>query len=188
MSKYLDAFATYMANSKETALAEKDPHRQAILLNYNRHAALEFSDLWQEIFTPGMTVAHPRYKVRLGSPDVLDFDGEVAVKGFYGALNESVVWLQDEQLFVNDYGLSSFSTFGQFVSGKDATAAGYEGVDDPDATHALMCPLAMIWPYDENAKLIGEEVYQLTDLKLVKIDPADVFTFEERSAVLKPYI
>lgn len=188
MSKYLKAFADYMAASKAAALAESNAHRRSILLNYNRHAALEFSDMWQEIFTPEMTVAHPKYKVHLGSPDLIDFDGEQAVKGFYGALNESVVWLQDEELFVNDHGLSSFSTFGQFVSGKGATAAGYSGVDDPDATYALMCPLAMYWPYDENAKLIGEEVYQLTPLMLVKPDPEDVFTFEERATVLKPYL
>lgn len=187
MSKYLDAFAAYMANSKAVAQAERDPHRQAILLNYNRHAALEFSDLWQHIFTPEMTVAEPKYRVQLGTEEVQDFDGLTSVKGFYTALNNYVVWLQDEQLFVNDWGLASYSTFGQFVSGKEAAAAGHD-VDDPDATYILTCPLAMFWPYDENAKLIGEEVYQLADMRLVKPDPEDVFTFEERAAVLRPYI
>lgn len=187
MSKYLDAFAAYAANARAVADAEKDPHRARILRNYSRHAALEFSDMWDQIFQPDMTIDHPVYKVRLGSDDVQDFDGLEAVQGFYGALNTSVVWLQDEQLFVNDWGLASYSTFGQFISGKDAAAAGYDA-DDLEATYILTCPLAMFWPYDENAKLIGEEVYQLMPLQLVKPDPADVFTFEERAAVLKPYI
>lgn len=187
MSKYLDGFAAYMASAKQRALSEPDPHRRAILLNYSRHAALEFTDNWQQIFTPEMTVAHPRYSVLLGTEEILDLDGEAAVKGFYSALNEQVVWLQDEQLFVNDWGLASKSTFGQFIPGKDAAAGGYD-VDDPEATYILTCPLAMFWPYDENAKLIGEEIYQLTPLQLMKPDPEDVFTFEQRAAVLQDYL
>ncbi|MQA13856.1 MAG: hypothetical protein GEV09_06660 [Pseudonocardiaceae bacterium] len=187
MSKHLDAFADYMQNSWSRAETETDTRRRAILFNYNRHAALEFSDRWQEIFTPEMTNPHPKYKVRLGSDEVQVFDGVGEVKGFYGALNESVVWLEDEQLFVNDYGLASFSTFGQFIAGKDAAAAGYE-VDDPEATYMLSCPLAMIWPYDENAKLIGEEVYELAPLQLSKPAPEDVFSFEERAEVLAKYL
>lgn len=187
MSKYLDAFAAYAANARKVADAEKDPHRHAILRNYSRHAALEFSDKWQEIFTPEMTVGHPRYKVQLGTPDLQDFDGETQVKGFYSTLNQSLVWLQDEQLFVNDWGLASYSTFGMFASGTDAAAAGHD-VDDHDATYALICPLAMFWPYDADAKLIGEEVYQLAPFDVVKCAPEDVFTFEERAEVLKPYL
>lgn len=187
MSKYLDAFEAYMENSLATANAQQDPHRRDILLNYNRHAALEFSDRWQEIFTPEMTSNHPKYKVHLGSEETQVFDGTDSVKTFYGALNDFVVWLQDEQLFVNDWGLASLSTFGQFLTGAQAAAVGYE-VDDEEATYMLSCPLAMFWPYDENAKLIGEEVYQLTDLQLSKPDPEDVFTFEERKAVLAKFL
>jgi hypothetical protein len=188
-SKYLKAFADYMANSLATARAETDPHRQAILLNYNRHAALEFSDRWQEIFTPGMTVSHPRYKVMLGSEEMQDFDGEKQVKGFYSVLNDFVVWLESERLFVNDWGLASYSTFGQFVTGAQAKEMGLGAdVDDDEATYMLRCPLAMFWPYDENAKLIGEEVYQLAPFTVTKPDPEDVFTFEERAEVLKEYL
>lgn len=187
MSKHLDGFAEYMRRSKEMALAQTNERHRDILLNYNRHAALEFSDRWQEIFTPEMTNDHPHYVVRLGTEEIQDFDGTDSVKGFYSLLNESVVWLQDEELFVNDWGLASRSTFGQFISGADAKAAGYE-VDDEEATYMLSCPLAMFWPYDEKAKLIGEEVWELTNLQISKPDPEDVFTFEERKKVLEPYL
>jgi hypothetical protein len=186
MSKYLDAFEAYMRNSLEVARAEPNPHRRAILENYNRHAALEFSDLWQYIFTKQMTTDHPRYAVQLGIPLTV-FDGLTEVKGFYTALNERVVWLQDEQLFVNDWGLASYSTFSQFVTGAEAQAEGH-AVDDLDATYILTCPLAMFWPYDQNAKLIGEEVFQVAPFKLVKPDPKDVFTFDERKRMLSQYI
>jgi hypothetical protein len=187
MSKYLDAFEAYMVASKKQALAETNPHRRAILLNYNRHAALEFSDKWEHIFTKTMTVDHPRYLVQLGTADVLDFDGLKAVKGFYSSLNQRVVWLQEEKLFVNDWGLASYSTFGQFVTGAEAAAAGHT-VDDPKGAYILQCPLAMFWPYSADAKLIGEEVYQLGPFTLVKPAPEDVFGFEERSRMLSQYI
>jgi hypothetical protein len=187
-SKYLKAFADYMANGLATAKAESNEHRRDILLNYNRHAALEFSDRWQEIFTPEMTVSHPKYVVLLGSDEKQDFDGEKAVKGFYGALNDFVVWLEDERLFVNDWGLGSYSTFGQFVTGTQASAMGFNDIDDPEATYMLRCPLAMFWPYDENAKLIGEEVYQLAPFTITKPGLEDVFTFEERADMLKQYL
>jgi len=187
MSKYLDAFEAYMAKARKQALAEPNPHRRAILLNYNRHAALEFSDNWQHIFTKTMTVDHPKYKVQLGTPNLLDFDGLSAVKGFYSALNQRVVWLQDEELFVNDWGLASYSTFGQFVTGAEAAQANYQ-VDDPTGTYILHCPLAMFWPYSKDSKLIGEDVYQLAPFTLVKPAPEDIFSFEERSRMLQQYI
>jgi hypothetical protein len=56
-----------MATSEAVAEAETDPHRRDVPLNYNRQAALEFSDLWQHIFTPEMTVAEPKYRVQLGT-------------------------------------------------------------------------------------------------------------------------
>ena len=187
MSKYLDAFEAYMNNVQAVALAEPNPHRQAILLNYNRHAALEFSDLWQYIFTKQMTIDHPVYNVQLGMPALAKFDGLAAVKGFYSALNTRVVWLQEEQLFVNDWGLASYSTFGQFVTGAEAAADGH-AVDDPNATYALMCPLAMFWPYDKDAKLIGEDVFQLAPFTCIKPAPGDVFTFDQRKRMLAQFI
>jgi hypothetical protein len=187
MSKYLDAFEEYMRKNRQQALAETNPHRRAILLNYNRHAALEFSDKWEHIFTKSMTVDKPHYKVQLGMPSLVDFDGLKAVQGFYSTLNQRVVWLQDEQLFVNDWGLASYSTFGQFVTGAQAAEAGYP-TDDAKATYILHCPLAMFWPYSKDAKLIGEDVYQLAPFTLVVPAPEDIFGFEERSRMLSEYI
>lgn len=188
MSKYLKAFEEFMRKGLATAQAEQNPHRRAILLNYNRHAALEFSvRKWHNIFTKNMSVDEPVYNVHLGTPELVRFEGREAVMGFYQALNERIVWLQDEQLFVNDWGFASYSTFGQFVTGKEAAEAGHT-VDDPAATYILMCPLAMFWPYDKDAKMIGEDVYQLAPFTLIKPDPADVFTFEDRARMLAPYV
>ncbi len=187
MSKYLLAFEEFMRNGRKRAMEEPNPHRRAILLNYNRHAALEFSDNWRHIFTKSMTIDEPYYRVHLGNPSIETFDGLAPVKGFYSALNERVVWLQDEQLFVNDWGLASYSTFGQFATGAQVVNDGYEA-DDPDANYAMMCPLAMFWPYNEDAKLIGEDVYQLAPFTVIKPAPEDIFDFDQRSRMLGEFI
>lgn len=187
MSRYLDGFEAFMRNGRQTAMAEPDPHRRAILLNYNRHAALEFSDNWHHIFTKRMTVDSPVYNVHLGNPELATFDGLDAVRGFYSNLNQRVVWLQDEELFVNDWGLATYSTFGQFAKGHEVVAAGYQA-EEPDADYVMTCKLAMFWPYDEDAKLIGENVYQLEPFRVQKAEAGDVFSFEERSRILAEYI
>jgi len=188
MSKYLEAFQQFMRNGKETALNEPDPHRRAILLNYNRHAALEFSDnKWHHIFTKKMTVDHPFYRVQLAMPELTTFDGLDAVKGFYSALNTRVVWLQDEQLFVNDWGMASYSTFGQFASGEEVVELGYKA-EDPEARYAMLCPLAMFWPYTKDALMIGEDVFQLAPFEIVKCEPGDEFSFEARARMLDEFV
>jgi len=54
-------------------------HRQ-ILENYRRHAILETTGRWREIFTPEMTVEHPIYRNHAsGKSEVLD--GRDAVMG-----------------------------------------------------------------------------------------------------------
>jgi hypothetical protein len=60
--------------------------------------------------------------------------------------------------------------------------------DDPAATYAMLCPLAMFWPYTSEALMIGEDVYQLAPFTIVKPDPSDIFTFDERSRMLGEFI
>ena len=51
-----------------------NPRHRRILSNYRRHAMLEVSGRYEEIFTPEMTVEHPFY--RISSADgVLELDG-----------------------------------------------------------------------------------------------------------------
>jgi hypothetical protein len=61
MSK-LDITMLTRAADETLAVTENPRHRQ-ILENYRRHAILETTGRWQEIFTPEMTVEHPVYRV-----------------------------------------------------------------------------------------------------------------------------
>jgi hypothetical protein len=47
----------------------------------------------------------------------------------------------------------------------------------------------MRWPYDKDARLIGEHVYEHADIgEVVPVDEADVITFDEARKLLEPLI
>jgi hypothetical protein len=50
--------------------------------------------------------------------------------------------------------------------------------------------VAMIWPYDERCRLIGENVweYDPTEHELIELDPADVLSTEQAAELLEPLI
>ena len=58
---------------------------------------------------------------------------------------------------VADWGIADELTFHQLARGADLQAIGYE-VDDPDALYHTSSRQAFIWPYDSQARLIGENL------------------------------
>lgn len=48
----------------------------------------------------------------------------------------------------------------------------------------------MIWPYDDQGRLIGEDVweYDETAREIIALDPADVLTVEQSRKLLDPLI
>ena len=50
--------------------------------------------------------------------------------------------------------------------------------------------VAMIWPYDERWRLIGENVWEYDDSQhaLIKLDPDEVLTTERAAELLEPQI
>lgn len=189
MSKYLGLFRTYLENIEKAIENERDDRRRAILRGYKKHACFEFGGVTDNIFTPEMTVEHPVYTVKFGrgASAVDTYDGEQAVKGFYEFVNSNLVMFCNETLWVNDWGLSSRADLLRVVSGRTLREEGVE-VDDLDADYAESTHIGMYWPYDENAKLLGEHVYQLEEPVLEKVDPSDMFTEEERNAISAEFL
>jgi hypothetical protein len=188
MSKYLDAFRTYLDNIEDSIKNETNDHRREILRGYKKHACFEFGGTTDDIFTPGMTVDHPVYTVKLGRGAVsIDrYDGEDAVKGFYDFVNSRLVMFCNETLWVNDWGLASRADLLRVVAGATLKNEGVE-VDDFDAHYAESTHIVMFWPYDENAKLLGEHIYQLEEPVLEKVAAEDMFTEEQRNAISAEY-
>jgi hypothetical protein len=151
------------------------PLHRAMLLNFWRHVHLEGSGQFERIVAPDMMVDHPVYRVTWGAhPAVIE--GKEGVLGFYRSVGEAVLWHSDDRLAVADWGICDELTFHQLASGSDLRALGYD-IGNPDALYHVSSRQAFIWPYDEQARLIGENLYEdKTSLQLEEVDPADATT------------
>ena len=61
---------------------------------------------------------------------------------------------------------------------------------DPDAMYLVKIAEHMIWPYDDEGRLVGEDVweYDETVREIIALDPADVLTVEQAGKLLDPLI
>ena len=148
-----------------------NPLHRAMLLNFWRHVHLEGSGQFDRIVAPDMMVDHPVYRVTRGAnPAVIA--GKEGVLAFYNSVGEAVLWNSDDRLAVADWGICDELTFHQLASGADLRALGYD-VDDPEGLYHVSSRQAFIWPYDERARLTGENLYEdKTSLRIEQVDPA----------------
>lgn len=168
-----------------------NPRHRFLLETYHRHRFLEMAGRYPEIFDPAMTVANPVYHFNaLGITATLDHAD--SVKGLYGMWAEShqsIFYAEDEQVAVSDNYITSVSMVTQQTAGAALIANGIE-VDDPDAMYLYRSRIQMIWPYDDECRLLGEDVWE-TDpdqRTITKLDPADVVTTAMAAELLNPLI
>jgi len=166
-----------------------NPRHRRILENYRRHAMLEVSGRYHEIFLPEMTVEKPFYRV--ASPmGNMELDGETAVKGFYQSLVDTgttVMLLEQENIVVSDWGFASEALYKTFITADTATAAGHV-VDDPKGKYIESRMICMMWPYDDKGRMIGERVYPAPTSTIEKCSEEDFITLEQAGAVFDPLI
>jgi hypothetical protein len=122
-----------------------------------------------------MMVDEPVYRVTWGaSPAVIR--GKEGVLAFYNSVGESVLWHSDDRLAVGDWGICDEITFHQLARGADLKAVGYD-VEDADALYHVSSRQAFIWPYDSQARLAGEHLYEdKTSLEIEEVSPSDAIT------------
>lgn len=152
-----------------------NPLHRAMLLNFWRHVHLEGSGQFEAIVAPDMMVDHPVYRVTWGAnPAVIE--GKQAVLDFYNSVGEAVLWHSDDRLSVADWGICDELTFHQLARGGDLRAVGYD-VPADDKLYHVSSRQAFIWPYDEQARLAGENLYEdKTSLQVEEVDPAEAIT------------
>jgi hypothetical protein len=152
-----------------------DPLHRAILLNFWRHVHLEGAGDYERIVAPDMMVDHPVYRVSWGAnPTVVE--GKAAVLAFYNSVGEAVLWHSDDRLAVADWGICDEITFHQLARGADLAAIGYD-VSKPDGLYHVSSRQAFIWPYDDQARLAGEHLYEdKTSLMIEEVDPSEAIT------------
>jgi hypothetical protein len=168
----------------------ENPRHRWLLQAYNRHRYLEMAGRWREIFAPEMTVEHPVYHFNVfGINTVLD--GAAAVQAVYEEWSRSaqcVFYAEDEKLAVGDNMIVSTATIYQQTPGALLVEAGL--AVDPDAHYLVGNVEHMIWPYDDEGRLIGEDVWELDESKrqIIPLDPTEVLTVEMSAKLLEPLI
>lgn len=151
--------------------ATTNPLHKAIVLNFWRHVHLEGAGMFDDIACDEMMVEHPVYRVSWGdNPAVVE--GRDGVKAFYNSVGEAVLWHSDDRIAVADWGICDEITFHQLAKGADLQAIGYK-VDKSDGLYHVSSRQAFIWPYDDEARLAGEHLYEdKTSLRIEEVDPA----------------
>ncbi len=165
--KQLDITKTNIAVQELIEVTENPRHRY-LLQAYDRHRNLEHAGRFEEIFAPEMTVEHPIYRFNmLGQPPMM-LEGREQVEPLYrywAETNQSVFYNENETVAVGDFMVVSTMVGYQQVLGSDLAAAGRASGPPrrggrSDAMYLLRGRVAMVWPYDERGRLIGENVWE----------------------------
>lgn len=169
--------AVYDCMNPTAALLEETtrPLHRAMLLNFWRHVHLEGAGEYERIMASDMTVDVPVYRVTWGAnPAVIE--GKEGVLAFYNSVGEAVLWNSDDRLSVADWGICDELTFHQLAHGADLQAVGYD-VENAEAFYHASSRQAFIWPYDGQARLAGEHLYEdKTSLAIEEVSPDEVIT------------
>jgi hypothetical protein len=189
-----------------------NPRHRFMLQAYSRHRYLEVAGRYEEIFAADMMNMNPRYVFKVAGNDAI-LTGQDSVKAFYrywAETNQSIFYVEEEEIAVSDHCVFSIGIMHQQVSGKSLKAnklmahlpnavsekilskfLGAKGhkADDNDM-YLYRTKAEMVWPYDDRCRLIGEDVYEPEPerAELFKVDPADVLTTEESGKLLAPLI
>jgi hypothetical protein len=151
------------------------PLHRAILLNFLRHVHLEGAGEYEKIVAPDMMVDRPVYRVTWGANPVV-IEGKEGVQAFYKSVGDAVLWHSDDRLAVEDWGICDEITFHQLAAGSDLKAIGYD-VERTDRLYHVYSRQAFIWPYDEQARLMGEHLYEdKTSLRIEEVDRSEALT------------
>jgi len=169
--------AVYECMDPVEALLQRteNPLRRAILENFRRHVHLEGSGQFDKITAPDMMVDKPVYRVSWGDTPAL-IEGKEGVIGFYNSVTGAVLWNSDDLIAVNDWGIADELTFNQLIKGSDLKNLGYQA-DSDDAYYHLRSRQAFIWPYNDQALLLGENLYEdKTSVEITQTDASELIT------------
>lgn len=187
----LDITETNRAVERLIDVTENPRHRY-LLEAYNRHRYLESAGRHEEIFAPEMTVEHPVYRFCVMGQPRFKLEGREQVEALYRHWTETdqcVFYTDDDEIVaVGDHMVVSRVTGYQQTLGSALVESGVEAAED--AMYLTRSQIAMIWPYDERGRLIGEDVWEFDDAKRehIKLDPADVLTAGQAGKLLAPLI
>jgi hypothetical protein len=167
-----------------------NPRHRYLLQSYLRHRYLESAGRYKEIFAPEMTVEHPVYRFSLiGQRFTLDGREQVEqLYRYWTDTDQCVFYVEDETVAVGDHMIVGRGIGYQQTLGSELAKAGVDA--DENSMYLTKSQIAMIWPYDERGRLLGEDVWEYDDAErdYIKLDPDDVLTAEQAGKLLEPLI
>ena len=186
----LDITKQNVAVEKVLDMTDNLRHRY-LLQSYLRHRYLESAGRWQEILDPSLTVDKPLYRFSLAGREPFTLEGKDQVAMLYGhwtATNQCVFYVEDESVAVGDHMVVGRGIGYQQTLGSELAAAGLD--IDPEAMYLKKSQIMMLWPYDDQCRLLGEDVWEFDTAEsgLFKLDPADVLTAAQAGQLLDPFI
>ena len=184
MNRFEQAIYDCMTPTAKLVEETTNPLHRAMLLNFWRHVLLEGAGEYEKIIAPDMMVDEPVYRITWGAnPGVVT--GRDGVLAFYNSVGEAVLFHSDDRLAVADWGICDEITFHQLARGADLKALGYD-VDRDDALYHTSSRQAFIWPYDSQARLAGEHLYEdKTSLQIEEVSQEDAITPARAKEIFK---
>jgi hypothetical protein len=190
-----------------------NPRHRFMLQAYSRHRYLEVAGRFEEIFAPDMMVMDPVYHFHQAGVETVA-RGQDQVKGLYrmwAQTNQSIFFVETEEVAVADHFIASVTTSYQQVSGKSLKQGKFLSHLPSGIAHRLLekalgkkeheandndmflyrTPgMQMIWPYDDRGRLVGEDVWEPEPSKaeITKLAPEEVVTTEQAGKLLAPFI
>jgi hypothetical protein len=174
---------------RELIAVTDNPRHRYLLEAYDRHRNLEHAGRYAEIFAPDMTVEHPVYRFQMGPTVTLEGREQVEQTYRYWAeTDQTVFYIESETIAVGDWLIVSSTLGYQQVRGADLVATGFDA--EQDAMYLRKGRVAMVWPYDERGRLVGENVWEFdeSERELIKLDPRDVLATQRAAELLEPLI
>ncbi|MBA3807507.1 MAG: hypothetical protein H0X28_03795 [Solirubrobacterales bacterium] len=168
-----------------------NPRHRYLLEAYDRHRNLEHAGRFEEIFAPEMTVESPVYRFNLAGQPPMTLEGREQVEPVYrlwAETNQCIFYNESETIAVGDWMVVSTMVGYQQTLGAALVAGGVDA--DEDAMYLLKGRVAMIWPYDERGRLVGENVWEYDESghELIKLDAEEILTTARAAELLDPLI
>ena len=173
-------------------LANTDnPRHRYLLQSYLRHRYLESAGRWEEILDPALTVDVPHYRFNVVGREPFTLHGKDEVGMLYGHwtnTDQCIFYVSDEDVAVGDHMVIGRGIGYQQTLGSELAAAGLDV--DPEAMYLKKSQIMMLWPYDDQCRLVGEDVWEFdtAEAGLFKLDPTDVLTADQSRKLLDPFI
>jgi len=176
---------------QELIESTENPRHRYLLQAYDRHRNLEHAGRFEEIFAPEMTVEHPVYRFNMAGQPPTTLEGREQVEPlyrFWAETSQCIFYNESETVAVGDWMVVSTMVGYQQTLGSTLAAGGIEA--DDDAMYLVRGRVAMIWPYDERGRLVGENVWEYDggEHDLIKLDSDDVLTTGRAAELLEPHI